>query len=185
MSSFLAFIAGAILPFAFAPFKWFPIAFISPAILLALWLRARPLTAWWQGWFFGLGFFGVGTSWIYTSIYNFSNTNIPLAALITVFFIFILALFIAFQGFTFSLFFRKKNVALTALFCFPAWWVTWEWLRSIFFIGFPWLFLGYSQITSFLKGFGPIFGVYGISLIVTLISSCIYLFFSYKEKKKK
>ena len=185
MNNFIAFIAGMILPFAFAPFQWFPIAFISPAILLSLWLHARPLSAWLQGWCFGLGFFGIGVSWVYASVYSFSNSNILLSILITFFFISILALFIAFQGFTFSLFFRKKNVTITALFSFPAWWVIWEWLRSIFFIGFPWLFLGYSQITSCLKGFGPIFGVYGISLIVTLISSCIYLFFSYKKRDKK
>ena len=68
---------------------------------------------------------------------------------------------------------------------FPALWVFWEWLRSVFLFGFPWLFLGYSQVHSPLKGFGPIFGVYGISLIVTFISGCIYLLFSAEKVSAK
>ncbi len=88
MNSVLALIAGAILPLAFAPFNWFPIAFVSPAILLAVWLRSRPLVAWWRGWLFGFGFFGAGASWVYVSIHHFGNANVPLAVLITVLFVF-------------------------------------------------------------------------------------------------
>ena len=175
----LTIIIGAILALAFSPFGWFPIAFISPAILLAIWLRSRPLQALWQGWIFGVSFFGVGASWVYISIHNFGNANIPLAVLITVLFIFVLSLFPAIQGFFFSLF-RKKSSILISLFIFPAWWVICEWLRSELFTGFPWLFLGYSQISSPLRGFGPIFGVYGISLAVAFISSCLYLLFFHK-----
>ncbi|WP_267256486.1 apolipoprotein N-acyltransferase [Coxiella endosymbiont of Ornithodoros maritimus] len=185
MNSVLALITGVILPLAFAPFNWFPIAFISPTILLAVWLRSRPLVAWWRGCLFGFGFFGVGASWIYVSIHHFGNANVPLAVLITVLFVFILALFVAFQGLSFSLLFRKRKAVLTALFAFPAWWVVWEWLRSILFTGFPWLFLGYSQINSPLKGFGPLFGIYDISLIVAFISGCIYLLVTSKKLSRK
>ncbi|QTS83890.1 Apolipoprotein N-acyltransferase [Coxiella endosymbiont of Amblyomma nuttalli] len=165
---------------AFSPFGWFPIAFISPAILLAIWLRSRPLQALWQGWIFGVGFFGAGISWVYISIHSFGHTHIPLAVLITILFISVLSSFPAIQGCLFSLF-RKKNSILIALFMFPAWWAIYEWLRSELFTGFPWLFLGYSQTNSPLRGFGPIFGVYGISLIVTFISSCLYLLFFHKR----
>ena len=176
----LAIITGAILALAFPPFGWFPIAFISPVILLAIWLRSGPLQGLWQGWIFGVGFFGVGASWVYISIHSFGNANIPLAVLITVLFIFVLSLFPAIQGFFFSLL-RKKFSIFIALFIFPAWWVVCEWLRSKLFTGFPWLFLGYSQISSPLRGFGPILGVYGISLAVAFISGCLYLLFFYKK----
>ena len=109
MNSFLTLIAGAILPQAFAPFNRFPIAFISPAILLAVWLRSRPFLAFWQGSLFGLGFFGVGVSWVYLSIHHFSNHNVLLAIVITILFVFILSLFIALQGFFFLYFLEKKE----------------------------------------------------------------------------
>ncbi|AKQ33589.1 apolipoprotein N-acyltransferase [Candidatus Coxiella mudrowiae] len=180
-----AILAGALLALAFAPANWFPIAFISPAILLSIWERYTPLQSLWRGWLFGLGFFGIGTSWIYVSIHKFGNANVPLAVLITILFIFILSVFIAIQGFSFSLLFRRKSMVTTSLFAFPAWWVIWEWLRSELFTGFPWLFLGYSQIHFPLKGFAPLIGVYGVSLIVALISGCLYLLFFYKEIKIK
>lgn len=180
LCTFLAITAGAILVLAFPPFNWFPIASISPVILLAIWLRSRPLQGLWQGWIFGISFFSMGTSWVYISIHSFSNINIPLAVLITILFIFVLSLFPAIQGFFFSLFRKKFSISIS-LFIFPSWWVICEWLRSELFTGFPWLFLGYSQTNSPLKGFGPIFGVYGISLVVAFISSCLYLLFFHKK----
>ena len=181
----LAILSGALLPLAFAPTNWVPIVFISPAILLAIWLHSTPVQSLWRGWLFGLGFFGIGTSWVYVSIHQFGNASTSLAVLITTLFIFILAMFIAIQGFSFSLLYRRKSVVIAALFAFPAWWVMWEWLRSELFTGFPWLFLGYSQIYSPLKGFAPLVGVYGVSLVVTFINGCLYILFLRKEVKIK
>ena len=181
----LTILSGALLPLAFAPANWVPIVFISPAILLAIWLHSTPVQSLWRGWLFGLGFFGIGTSWVYVSIHQFGNASVPLAVLITILFIFILATFIAIQGFSFSLLYRHKSTVMVALFAFPAWWVMWEWLRSELFTGFPWLFLGYSQIYSPLKGFAPLVGVYGISLVVTFINGCLYILFLRKEVKIK
>ncbi|MFW0094613.1 MAG: apolipoprotein N-acyltransferase [Coxiella endosymbiont of Haemaphysalis qinghaiensis] len=181
----LAILSGALLPLAFAPANWVPIVFISPAILLAIWLHSTPVQSLWRGWLFGLGFFGTGTSWVYVSIHQFGNASTPLAVLITILFIFILAMFIAIQGFSFSLLYRRKSVVIAALFAFPAWWVMWEWLRSELFTGFPWLFLGYSQIYSPLKGFAPLVGVYGVSLVVTFMNGCLYILFLRKEVKIK
>jgi len=58
-----------------------------------------------------------------------------------------------------------------------------EWLRSFIFTGFPWLFLGYSQTNSPLKGIAPWLGIYGVSLAV-LISSALIVnaMLAYKEK---
>ena len=49
----------------------------------------------------------------------------------------------------------------------PALWVLVEWVRGLIFTGFPWLTFGYSQAAaSPLAGFAPLFGVYGVSLMV-------------------
>ena len=181
----LSIFGGALLPLAFAPTNCFLIAFISPAILLAIGARSTPVQSLWRGWLFGLGFFGIGVSWVYVSIHQFRNSNVLLAVLITTLFIFILAIFIAIQSFSFSFLFRNKSMVATSLFIFPAWWVIWEWLRSELFTGFPWLFLGYSKIHCFLSGFAPIVGVYGVSLTVTFINGCLYLLFFHKKAKVK
>jgi len=162
-------LAGAALTLAFAPFSIFPLAVLSPAVLLAAWLPVSAKRAFWRGLLFGIGFFGTGISWVYVSIHDFGNLPVWLASLITFLFILILALFPAFQGYLFNRFFPVSNPIKIAC-AFPALWVLLEWVRSWFLSGFPWLFLGYSQIDTPLNGYAPLLGVYAISLAV-LVSS--------------
>lgn len=173
MSFLIALLSGAILPLAFAPFNVYTLAFISPAILFFLWLNASPLKAFVIGLFFGLGFFGVGTSWIYISIHIYATTIA--SVLLTIFFLITLALFPATQGYIVRKFFRKRSDCIQCLCILPASWVLWEWFRSHFLTGFPWLFLGTSQLNTPLHGFAPIVGTYGLSLIITWISGCLAL----------
>jgi apolipoprotein N-acyltransferase len=181
----IAFIAGGILPLAFAPIHWFPLAIISPAILLYIFQQSTAKQAFYRGWFFGLGFFGVGASWVYVSIHHFGNANAVLAGFITLVFVMYLALFPAAVGYFFRLIFRNKQYILTTLFAFPALWVISEWLRGWLFTGFPWLFLGDSQVNTWLHGFAAIIGVYGISLLVTFISGCLVLLVFHKSWRIK
>ena len=171
----IATLAGAFLPFAFSPFAVYTLAFISPAILFAIWLISTPKQAFIRGFLFGLGCFGVGTSWIFISINTYGQIPFLLSIVITVLFVITLALFPATQGYLLNRLFKNKSDIIKCLCLFPASWVLWEWLRSILFTGFPWLFLGYSQINSPLRGFAPLFCVYGISLTVALISGSLVL----------
>jgi apolipoprotein N-acyltransferase len=187
----LAILAGAQLALAFAPYNLYPLAILSPALLLALWTYATPRRALLYGFLYGLGLFGIGASWVYVSIHTYGNAAAPVAAVITLLFIIILAMFIAGQGYLFS------KICLNApgfpacagndkvksgndgkqlhlwkyLLGFPVIWVLFEWLRSWVFTGFPWLFLGYTQINAPLAGLAPIFGVYGVSFAVALTSA--------------
>lgn len=181
----MAFIAGGILPLAFAPVHWFLIAAISPAILLFIFQHSTPKQACWRGWCFGLGQFGVGASWVYVSIHHFGNANAILAGLITLAFIVYLSLFPAAVGYFFRLIFYRNRCVLTSLLGFPALWVLSEWLRSWLFTGFPWLFLGDSQVNTWLRGFAPLIGVYGVSLLITFLSGCLVLLFFYKNWRIK
>lgn len=185
MSYLIAFIAGALLTLAFAPFEIFPLAILSPAALLALWLPTSPKQAFCRGWFFGVGLFGTGVYWVYISIHNFGNAAVPIALIITGGFIALLALFPALTGYWLNRFFTR-NTRTKILCAFPAIWVLLEWVRSWIFSGFPWFFLGYSQINSPLKGFAPIFSVYGVSLAVILSSALLYTaIIAVKQKKYK
>lgn len=180
----LALIAGLILPLAFAPFCIYPFAFVSPAILLYLWLHGTSRDAFLQGFFYGLGLFGMGASWVYISIHNYGNASAPLALLITVLFIIVLSLFTAFQGMIFRLF-RHKNTIIQVLLIFPSTWVMQEALRGWVFTGFPWLLLGNSQTISVLFGFAPVIGVYGLSFLVALMNGCLLLICTHRKNSVK
>lgn len=171
---FYALIAGALLPLAFAPIGFYPLAFISPAILLTLWLDESPKKAFRIGYFFGVGFFGVGASWIFVSIHQFGNTGIFLATFLTACFVLFLALFTACQGYLVNNYFIETSIRKLCL-AFPASWVLLEWVRTWFLTGFPWLFLGASQTSSALRGFAPLIGEYGLSFIVACISGALVL----------
>ncbi len=173
LSSLLALFAGGILPLAFAPLNYYLIAFVSPTLLLFIWRRATPKQAFFQGLWFGIGSFGVGVSWVYVSIHTFGHAPILFSLILTALFVICLALFPATQGLIVKLLTKQNDLALA--FIFPATWVIWEYLRSTLFTGFPWLLLGYTQINTPLRGFAPLFSIYGVSLVTTLITSTIFL----------
>jgi len=168
-----ALFAGCLMPLAFAPINFYPLAFFAPAVLLYTLLHAKCKPAFWRGYFFGLGFFAVGTSWVYISIHNFGNANTILSALITALLIGLMALYPATMALVFSFFYRKKSLAVRSLCFFPALWVTWEWLRSWLFTGFPWLLSGTSQIHTPLSGYAPIVGTFGVSLCIGLFAGAL------------
>ncbi len=168
-----AFVAGAILPLAFAPKGFYLLAIISPLLLLYLLENALPKTAFWRGFLYGLGFFGFGAYWIFISINTFGNTNVFISSFITFGFICILALFLAAAAYMYA---RASKVTPSIKDCilFSCIWVIFEWIRSWFCTGFPWLLLGQSQTNSFLHGYAPIIGVYGISFLAVFTSTLLY-----------
>ena len=173
----IALLAGAFLPFAFAPFNIYMLAFFMPATLLHLWLKSSAKQAFWLGLAFGIGFFTVGNSWIYISVHSFGNATSFLAAFLTSLLILLMSMYPAIQGYLLRHFFKEKHVLLICLCAFPATWVSFEYIRSFLFDGFPFLFLGYSQLTNPLSGLAPMIGVYGLSLVTAFINGAILLIF--------
>lgn len=171
----VAFIAGGLLPLAFAPVNFFPLAFFIPAILFYLWRDTTARQAAKIGFFFGLGEFAVGVSWVYVAIHEFGLSSVLVASLLTSLFVAFLALFFAVQGYISQSLVNRysRNHWVNFLLIYPACWVFMEWFRGWFLTGFPWLNLGYSQVDFMLAGYAPLVGVYGISWIVVLISGLI------------
>lgn len=178
---FLGLLAGIPLTFAFAPFHVYSLAFLSPALLLGIWLRQSAKQACWTGLSFGIGFFGTGASWVEICIQEFGGANVWLAVGVTALFIIALALYPATLGYVFRRFFQNYSPSKNALLIFPLLWVVWEYLRSTLFTGFPWLLLGYAQIDTPLRGFGPLIGVYGLSWLTAIVSGILVLIFVYKK----
>ncbi|MEY6432771.1 apolipoprotein N-acyltransferase [Thioalkalicoccus limnaeus] len=167
VSLVLAFVAGAALVLAFAPFSWYPLAFLALA-LFYLALRDRsPGGAFVVGWAFGLGLMGFGVSWVRISLNEFGNMDPGIANLLTALFVAAMALYYGIAGWLIHRLDRGP-VWVGPLLVLPGVWVLVEWLRGWLFTGFPWLTIGYSQIDSPLAGFAPVAGVHGVSLVVAI-----------------
>lgn len=157
-----AFVAGAILPLAFSPFDWAPVAIISLLALLLIWRDASAKQAMRLGYVFGLGYFGFGVYWVYFSIHHFAYAPLLLAVIIMLGLVAILACYPALLGYVLNRWAAKSGMVRYCL-AFPLFWVAIEALRSWLFTGFPWLLIGYSQIDTWLSGWAPISGVLGLS----------------------
>jgi len=167
-----AFLLGAATVLGFAPIDFYPLPFVSAAGLLWLWQVApAPRRAAALGFAFGLGLFLAGVSWVYVSLHEYGAMPAPLAALATLLFCTVLALYPALAGYLQARF--AGPVAARQLLLLPALWVFTEWLRDWVFTGFPWLSLGYSQADSPLRGYAPITGVFGLSWLVWLCAALL------------
>jgi apolipoprotein N-acyltransferase len=164
-SSFIiAFFLGAVTVVGYAPYYMFPLPVVTLAGLFYLWSQAgTPRAAAWAGFAFGLGLFVFGVSWIYISLHDYGSMPAPLAAIATVLYCSILALFPAAAAYACA----KPSVspAIRCGLLAPAAWTLGEWLRGWMLYGFPWLATGYSQIPeSPLAGYAPVLGIYGVTL---------------------
>jgi len=129
------------MPLAFAPFGWAWLAVVALAALFVLTAQPSKRQALWSAYFFGLGYFGVGVSWVFVSISAYLVRRL------------------------------HPEMDATALWLgLPATWVLSEWMRTWFLTGFPWLFVGYSQTDTILATIAPVFGVLGVSFLVALLA---------------
>ncbi len=166
-------LGGILITLSLAPFKLWPLAIIGCAIYAYLLALCSPREAIWRGWLFGAGLFGSGASWVYVSIHVYGNAAVPLALFLTVVFCAGLALLHAFQAWVYARFIRPLPGGM--LLGFAAVWVLGEWLRSWLLTGFPWLYLGYGHVDTWLAGWAPITGVFGLSFAVAFSASCLFL----------
>jgi apolipoprotein N-acyltransferase len=72
------------------------------------------------------------------------------------------------------LFIKLRTNSYVDWLVFSCVWVFVEYVRGEWVLGgFPWLQIGYSQLDSYLAGYIPIFGVYGVGLIIAMISALL------------
>lgn len=174
---------GALTALAFPPFKLWPLALLAPAVLLRLTHNHTPRQAAYRGFCFGIGFFAVGVYWISISIYRYGGAPLILACGLTGVLVAYMALYPALVSYILQRWFSRHSW-LRACTVFPALWVMSEWLRGVLFTGFPWLFLGYSQMPSPLSSLAPWFsGVYGVGLISCIIAGALSLLVSATTRK--
>ncbi len=165
----IAFIAGAILPLAFAPFSFWPLVILSPALLIyQASLLERGSSLFWLGSAYGLGYFGLGVSWVYHSLHVYGHAPAMLAGALTLLLICYMAVYIGAALW----FYHRLRLQLgdKALWALPLLWFSMEWFKGWVMTGFPWLSLGYAHIGSPLAGFVPVIGVYGVGALSILLA---------------
>ncbi|MDP0561624.1 MAG: apolipoprotein N-acyltransferase [Candidatus Endonucleobacter sp. (ex Gigantidas childressi)] len=182
----LSFLSGAILTLGFSPFDLWPVAMLAMASVFLLVRNACYQQATINGFLFGVGMFGTGTSWIYVSIHQFGAAPIPLAILLTALFIGgISLLFIAPSFWLHSQLVKRWHIhhAWQQALIFSVLWTLFEWVRSWLFTGFPWLLVGYTLLDSPAISWAPVTGVYGLSFLLLITSTFAASFFISKGKQ--
>ena len=182
MKNALSFLFGMLLVSAFAPLNLWFFAFLSPLGLLFLIQPKKFVSfkkAFQLGLSFGVGFFSFGASWIFISIHTYSNTPWYIAGLITFLFVLALAFFTALHT-CLTTRFSPKFIFIS----FPALGALFEWARSWFLSGFPWLLIGQSQTQGFFKGWIPLLGVYGLGFLILFSSTLLFIFLRERKKTK-
>lgn len=180
-----AFALGAATVAGFAPLYLFPLPLATLALLMLLWRRAdSPRRAAVLGWWFGLGLFLTGVSWVYVSLHTFGAMPLPLAAFFTLLFCAFLALFPAAVAYVSKVIRAPGSLDLALV--IPAAWALSEWIRSWIFTGFPWLAVGYSQVpTGPVSGFAPVVGIYGVSFAVVSSAGLLVLLWERASAAKR
>lgn len=165
----LAVLAGALQPFAFAPFAYWWLLPLSLALLM--WLQfGRPAK---QAFLLGVtcgttGFIG-GLYWIYISTHVYSAAP----ALLSLFLVLLLSSYLSLYGALAAALasWLGRGRFLPWLLSYVLAWPLLEWLRGQVFDGFPWLSLGYSQTDTWLSGWAPYTGVFAMAIPVLLLAA--------------
>jgi apolipoprotein N-acyltransferase len=172
LSILSAFLSGVFLALAFPKIDLSVLAWIAFVPLLWIIQNQTPRQAFGYGFVAGMGFYLCTVYWVVHTIGLYSN--IP--PLIAVGPLLLMCMILASYTGAFVAGLRLYQLHGGAILLIgPVLWVTLEWLRSFFFIGFPWVSLGYSQYPFLnLMQFAEYTGVYGISALVIFVNLVVF-----------
>ena len=173
--AFLALLAGGALPLSLAPFDVWPLMLLACGLCFWVLQRAGDGTqAFWRGWLFGIGKYGVGASWVYVSINTYGGAGPLLSAALVLAFVAGLALFHGAFGW---LYYWARHIGgrtrMADALLFATVWTVLEWALTWVFTGFPWLFAGYAFIDTPLAGLAPTGGVLLVSFAALLTATML------------
>ncbi len=164
LSRLAVLLLGSSMIFSYSPFDqaWLP--FIVLAALLFVLRNRSAKEAWSHGFYFGVGWFGAGLSWIYVSIDQFGGLHPALSIFVLLILFCYLAIYPAL-----ALWLWKRSeikYGRAAIWLLPLFWLISESIRGWFLTGFPWLELGYTQTDSWFGNYAPWVGGAGVTLFM-------------------
>ncbi len=184
---FRCFFYGLLLPLGFAPFHIPGFAILSLGLfyfeLNKIPTNTQFFPAFKQGLIYGLGFFGLGTSWVYISIHDYGHLTSLVSALITLLFILYLSLFTASVAMAYN-YLRIRPYTWFSVLAFAALWTFSEYLRATVLTGFPWLLVGAGQIDAPTKALLPFIGIYGVTFISCIASGTLIFIFKQSRQQR-
>ena len=177
-----ALIAGAVTTFSLAPFNIWPLAIVSLAVLAFILQGKNTAQMVAACYLFAYGMFISGIHWLVVPLSQYSPIPLPVAIIIVM----VgtaggVAIFFLLPSYLFARWCAKHPLCIWL--GLPALWVVTEWLRTWLFTGFPWLFLGYGHLNTWLAGWAPVTGVFGLSFIISISASTIVFCWFNRQKK--
>ena len=127
----------------------------------------------WVGWLAGFIHFSGTLYWITVTMVLYGGLSQFFSAAMLI----LLAMYLAIYVGLFCLLLRyfQQQTSFPLILTAPVLWVALEYVRSFFFIGFPWNLLGYSQFqTLYVTQIADVTGVYGVSFLIVFVNAGIY-----------
>lgn len=178
---FVAFFSGLLGVFAFSPFDYWGLAYVSLLGLIYVAKTPKKSIALLGAFLWSMGFFCFGVSWLNVSIHQFGGASLG----VSYFLVGLLSAYLALYPMLFTYFVQRFQVKSAVIFAVI--WTFTEFLRGWVFTGFPWLQFGYTQIDSPFSGIAPIFGVSGLTFFTLWASAVIFngILVLFKQKNIK
>ncbi len=179
--SFLsALVSGLLLTLAFPPMEWGWTAWFGMVPFLVALDGCNRKEACWLSLFFGTVFYYMNLIWL-----NTLSTINPMVPVGIVFMGMACGTYAGVFGEQAAFVYGKRRHSLS-LIAIPALWVSWEYIRAQGELGFPWLFLGHTQVNWLsLIQICEFTGVYGISFVLVMSNVALAELVSAKRSKNK
>ena len=170
----MAALSGLLLTAAFPKIDLSGLAWLAPVPLLWALRDATPFEGFRRGMVFGIAHYLSLLYWLVPTMTIYGH--LPLALAVGILFLFASVLALLSTGPCMAALALVARTPGRLLFAFPILWTAFEFLRSFIFTGFPWELVGYSQYRHLpLIQIADILGVYGISALVALAGTALFL----------
>lgn len=196
-----AILFGALSVLGWTPFDWWPISLLGFAALFLLLSSSNTvLHAASVGFAFGFGLHGAGHGWVLNSLHSKAGLSLVPAVFSTVIFVTYLALYSAVPCLLWRIVVPHRSLSCLsdvaacqkksdlfvwygALAAFSSLLTLGEWARSLFFNGFTSLSLGYGLVDTWLAGYAPVMGLYGVSWLGYYIAGLVMLMLWHRNSR--
>lgn len=167
----LAIVAGFIGSFAFAPYNYSYLIFITVAVLFYFLYGKNHQTS--KSWLLLISLVFSSILWIHVSMTHYSEVPMSIAIPVLLVFATYLTSYHALVIYLSNRIFCGQRFIKNIL-AIPSGFIIADYLTGHVLTGFPWIYLGYSQVDTFFNSLAPITGVHGITLAILVITGLFF-----------